>query len=98
MQKPSRERLTSWGGPESTHLGSPVSFKVRIIPGREGGRKVSRLIIFPGSCHQGAHSSLNQLLGWFVYLPLFKLQLSQATCSSDACWRCEGHGRLPRCL
>lgn len=27
-----QERLTSWGGPESTHFGSPVSFSVRIIP------------------------------------------------------------------
>lgn len=31
--------LTSCGGPDKTHFGTPVSFKVRIIPGSGGEQK-----------------------------------------------------------
>lgn len=39
MSTEETQTLTSCGGPESTHFGTPVSFKVRIIPGREGEKQ-----------------------------------------------------------
>ena len=63
-------RLTSCGGPESTHFGTPVSFKVRIIPKKKNRmNKLRSLIALTRSHRQEAHSLLNWLLFLLALIP-----------------------------
>ena len=64
-------RLTSCGGPESTHFGTPVSFKVRIIPKKKKKtmNKLRSLIALTRSHRQEAHSLLNWLLFLLALIP-----------------------------
>ena len=76
-------RLTSCGGPESTHFGTPVSFKVRIIPLKKKKKKrtnkLRSLTALTRSHRQEAHSLLNWLRFLLVLIP----ELPGNTCRAD---------------